>query len=120
MEEITKEFSFLVSFSSMLFFTGFIGILRHRKSMIGILMSLEIMLLATNLNCIIFSNVLKDLNGQIFSIFILTTAAAEVAIGISLIILFYRQYDSTILDDGEDNIDEQECIHLSQNKAKQS
>ncbi len=120
MEQVTTEFSFLVSFSSMLFFIGLIGILRHRKSMIGILMSLEIMLLATNLNCIIFSNILKDLNGQIFSIFILTTAAAEVAIGISLIILFYRQYDSTVLEDGEEDLDDQESILFQQNKAKQS
>lgn len=105
MEEIGKEFSFLVSFSAMLFFIGFIGILRHRRSIIGVLMSLEIMLLSTNLNCIIFSNILKDLNGQVFSIFILTTAAAEVAIGISLVILFFRQYDSTVLDDAQEDVE---------------
>lgn len=74
----------------ILFFTGVFGIIRNRRSILVILMSIELMLLSVNLNFILFSICLDDFYGQIFSLFVLTVAAAESAIGLAILILYYR------------------------------
>ena len=76
--------------SSIIFSIGFLGIFINRKNIISILMSIELMLLATNINFVGFSNTLDDLFGQIFALFILVVAAAEAAIGLAIIVVYYR------------------------------
>lgn len=73
-----------------LFFVGSCGIILNKKNIIFILMSIELMLLAINLNFIIFSVYLDDILGQIFSLFVLTVAAAESAIGLAILVIYYR------------------------------
>ena len=74
-----------------IFFTiGVIGIFLNRKNVIVILMSIELILLAVNINLVSFSIFLQDLSGQIFTLFILTVAAAEAAIGLAIIVVYYR------------------------------
>jgi len=73
-----------------LFFIGLCGIMLNRKNIILMLMSIELMLLGVNLNFIIFSVLLDDLMGQIFSLYILTVAAAESAIGLALFSLYFK------------------------------
>ena len=80
--------------SAVLFTIGICGIFLNRGNIITILMSIELILLAVNINMISFSVELGDLTGQIFSIFILTVAAAEAAIGLAILITFFRKYDS--------------------------
>jgi len=74
----------------ILFFIGIFGIILNRRSILLILMCVELILLSVNLNFIIFSVYLDDFYGQIFSLFILTIAAAESAIGLAILILYYR------------------------------
>ncbi len=74
----------------VLFLIGILGIFLVKKNIIIILMSIELMLLAININFIIFSIYLNDLTGQIFSLFILTVAAAESAIGLAILVVYYR------------------------------
>lgn len=74
----------------ILFFIGVFGIISNRRSILIILMCVELILLSVNLNFIIFSVYLDDFYGQIFSLFILTVAAAESAIGLAILILYYR------------------------------
>lgn len=76
--------------SIVLFLIGIFGIFLVKKNIIIILMSIELMLLAININFIIFSIYLNDLTGQIFSLFILTVAAAESAIGLAILVVYYR------------------------------
>lgn len=77
--------------SGLLFTIGLVGIVVARKSVITILMSIEIMLLAVNINFVAFSNALGDIVGQVFVMFILTVAAAEAAIGLAILVIYYRQ-----------------------------
>ena len=77
-------------FSSILFCTGLLGIFLNRRSIIIILMSIEILLLAVNINLVSFSIYLGDLSGQVFTLFILTVAAAEAAIGLAIIVVYFR------------------------------
>ena len=88
MTEITL-FHYL-SLAAIIFTTGVIGIFLNRKNVIVILMSIELILLAVNINLVSFSIFLNDLNGQIFTLFILTVAAAEAAIGLAIIVVYYR------------------------------
>ena len=81
-----------------LFLLGIWGIVLNRKNIIVMLMSIELMLLAVNLNFIIFSVYLDDLLGQVFSIFILTVAAAESAIGLSILVIYSRIKGSLAID----------------------
>ena len=74
----------------ILFLIGILGIFLVKKNIIIILMSIELMLLAININFIVFSVYLNDLTGQIFSLFVLTVAAAESAIGLAILIVYYR------------------------------
>ena len=76
--------------SALLFAIGVIGIFLNRKNVIIILMSIEIILLSVNLNLIAFSYFLNDLTGQIFSLFVLTVAAAEAAIGLAILVIYNR------------------------------
>lgn len=74
----------------LLFLMGIFGILLNRRSILIILMCIELVLLSVNLNFILFSVYLDDMYGQLFSLFILTIAAAESAIGLAILILYYR------------------------------
>ena len=80
--------------SALLFAIGVIGIFLNRKNVIIILMSIEIILLSVNLNLIAFSYFLNDLTGQIFSLFVLTVAAAEAAIGLAMLVIYNRNAGS--------------------------
>ena len=76
--------------STILFFIGLFGIVLNRKNILIVLMSIELMLLAINLNFVIFSNSLDDIIGQVFALLVLTVAAAESAIGLALLVVYYR------------------------------
>lgn len=85
--------------SALLFLIGVVGIFLNRKNIITILMAIELMLLAVNMNFIAFSYFLGDLAGQVFVFFILTVAAAESAIGLAIIILVFRNNHSINVDE---------------------
>ena len=79
-----------LTLGAIIFTIGIIGIFLNRKNIIVILMSIELILLAVNINFVSFSIFLNDLIGQIFALFILTVAAAEAAIGLAIIVVYYR------------------------------
>lgn len=81
---------FLLFFSFIMFFLGVLGIFITRKNIIIILVSIELMLLAVNFNFAIFSVLLEDIYGQVFILYVLTLAGAEAAIGLAILIIFYR------------------------------
>jgi len=83
----------------LLFICGIVGIIYNRRSIIIVLMCIEIILLAVNLNFLIISAYLDDITGQIFSLIILTVAAAESAIGLAILILYYRSRGNIILNE---------------------
>lgn len=85
--------------AAILFTLGLMGIFLNRKNVIVILMSIELMLLAVNINLVSFSTFLSDLVGQIFAIFVLTVAAAEAAIGLAILVVYYRNRASIAVDD---------------------
>ncbi len=85
--------------AAMLFVIGIFGIFLNRKNIIVILMSIELMLLAVNINMVAFSSFMGDLAGQIFTLFILTVAAAEAAIGLAILVVFYRNRGSIDVQD---------------------
>ena len=78
---------------------GMFGIFLNRKNVIVILMSVEIMLLAVNINLVAFSQFLGDLTGQVFALMILTVAAAEAAIGLAIVVVYYRNRGSIAVED---------------------
>ena len=80
--------------SASLFVIGVFGIFLNRKNVIVILMSIELILLAVNINLVAFSIFINDLSGQIFTLFILTVAAAEAAIGLAIIVVYFRNSDT--------------------------
>ena len=84
--------------AAVLFTIGVFGIFINRKNVIVILMSVELMLLAVNINFVAFSAHLGDLMGQVFSMLILTVAAAEAAIGLAILIVYYRNRASIAVD----------------------
>jgi NADH-quinone oxidoreductase subunit K len=84
---------------AILFSIGIVGIFLNRKNIIIVLMAIEIMLLAVNLNFIAFSYFLHDIAGQIFVFFILTVAAAESAIGLAILVVLFRNIQSINVDD---------------------
>jgi NADH-quinone oxidoreductase subunit K len=88
--------------SSLVFVIGICGIFLNRKNVIIILLSIELMLLAVNINMVAFSGFLQDLTGQIFTIFTLTVAAAEAAIGLAIIVVFYRNKGSIEIQDANE------------------
>ena len=79
-----------LTLGAIIFTIGVIGIFLNRKNVIVILMSIELILLAVNINLVSFSIFLQDLSGQIFTLFILTVAAAEAAIGLAIIVVYFR------------------------------
>ena len=85
--------------AAILFTLGIFGIFLNRKNVIVILMSIELMLLAINLNFVAFSAYLGDLAGQVFTMFILTVAAAEAAIGLAILVVYFRNRGSIQVDD---------------------
>jgi NADH-quinone oxidoreductase subunit K len=85
--------------SAILFMLGVFGIFLNRKNVIIILMSIELMLLAVNINMVAFSSFLNDIVGQVFALFILTVAAAEAAIGLAILVVFYRNRGSIAVED---------------------
>ncbi|MCK8781489.1 NADH-quinone oxidoreductase subunit NuoK [Rhizobium sp. NTR19] len=83
-----------------IFFTlGVFGIFLNRRNVIIILMSIELILLSVNLNMVAFSSFLNDIVGQVFALFILTVAAAEAAIGLAILVVFYRNRGSIAVED---------------------
>ncbi|MBD3611578.1 MAG: NADH-quinone oxidoreductase subunit NuoK [Hydrogenovibrio crunogenus] len=86
-------------FGAILFMVSMAGIFLNRKNVIVLLMSIELLLLAVNTNLVAFSHYLNDVTGQIFVFFILTVAAAEAAIGLAIIVLFFRNRKSINVDD---------------------
>ena len=87
---ISVNLGHYLTLSAIIFTIGVIGIFLNRKNVIVILMSIELILLAVNINLVSFSIFLNDLSGQIFTLFILTVAAAEAAIGLAIIVVYYR------------------------------
>ena len=85
--------------AAVLFTLGVFGIFLNRKNVIIILMSVELILLAVNLNLVAFSAFLGDLTGQIFALLVLTVAAAEAAIGLAILVVFYRNRGSIAVED---------------------
>ncbi|MDF2115262.1 NADH-quinone oxidoreductase subunit NuoK [Roseiarcaceae bacterium H3SJ34-1] len=85
--------------AAILFTIGIAGIILNRKNIIVILMSVELILLAVNINLVAFSSFLGDLTGQVFSLFILTVAAAEAAIGLAILVTYYRNRGSIAVED---------------------
>ena len=85
--------------AAIIFVIGVVGIFLNRKNVIIILMSIELMLLAVNINLVSFSIFKQDLTGQIFAMFILTVAAAEAAIGLAIIVVYYRNKGSIRVED---------------------
>ncbi len=85
--------------AAILFTTGVAGIIINHKNIIVILMSVEIILLAVNINMVAFSVYLGDLTGQVFSLLILTVAAAEAAIGLAILVAYFRNRGSIDVDD---------------------
>ncbi len=79
-----------LTLGAIIFTIGVIGIFLNRKNIIVILMCIELILLAVNINLVSFSIFLNDINGQVFTLFILTVAAAEAAIGLAIIVAYYR------------------------------
>ena len=89
-----------LALSFLIFTIGFVGVL-VRRNFLTVLMSIELMLNAVNLNLIAFSRRLSDLTGQIFSVFVITIAAGEAAIGLAIIISLYRQRRTLNVDEAD-------------------
>ncbi len=85
--------------SAILFTLGVFGIFLNRRNVIIILMSIELILLSVTVNLVTFSAYLHDLTGQVFSMFILTVAAAEAAIGLAILVVFFRNKSSIAVED---------------------
>ncbi len=85
--------------AALLFTLGVAGIILNRKNIIIILMSVELILLSVNINLVAFSAFLGDLTGQVFALFILTVAAAEAAIGLAILVTYYRNRGSIAVED---------------------
>ena len=85
--------------AAILFTLGVFGIFLNRKNVIIILMSVELILLAVNINLVAFSSFLGDLTGQVFALLILTVAAAEAAIGLAILVTFYRNRGTIAVED---------------------
>jgi NADH-quinone oxidoreductase subunit K len=97
--EMTIGLGHYLTVSAILFVLGILGIFLNRKNIIVILMSIELILLAVNLNFVAFSAALQDMTGQIFTMFVLTVAAAEAAIGLAILVIYFRNRGSIAVDD---------------------
>ena len=85
--------------AAVLFVIGIFGLFLNRKNVIILLMSIELMLLAVNINLVAFSSFLGDLVGQVFTLFVLTVAAAEAAIGLAILVVFFRNRGTIAVED---------------------
>ncbi|HET9619110.1 MAG: NADH-quinone oxidoreductase subunit NuoK [Pseudolabrys sp.] len=88
-----------LSVAAILFTLGIAGIFLNRKNVIIILMSIELILLAVNINLVAFSTHMGDIVGQVYALFVLTVAAAEAAIGLAILVVFFRNRGSIAVDD---------------------
>ena len=88
-----------VAVGAVLFVLGVFGIFLNRKNVIVILMAIELILLAVNINLIAFSVFLNDMVGQVFAMFVLTVAAAEAAIGLAILVIYFRNRGTIAVDD---------------------
>jgi NADH-quinone oxidoreductase subunit K len=88
-----------LALAAIVFTIGMIGIILNRKNIIVILMSVELILLSVNINLVAFSNYHGDLTGQVFSLFILTVAAAEAAIGLAILVTYFRNRGTIAVED---------------------
>ena len=88
-----------LALAAILFTLGILGIFINRKNVIVILMSIELILLAVNINLVAFSSFLHDLVGQVFALLVLTVAAAEAAIGLAILVVFFRNRGSIAVED---------------------
>jgi NADH-quinone oxidoreductase subunit K len=95
---LTININYILSLTCIVFFIGLLGIILNRKNILTIIMSIELLLLAVNLNFAAFSIYLDDIVGQIFVLFVLTIAATESAIGLAIITVFYRLKNSIELE----------------------
>ena len=91
--------SHYLTVAAILFTIGIFGIFINRKNVIVILMSIELILLAVNINLVAFSSFLGDLVGQVFALLVLTVAAAEAAIGLAILVVYYRNRGSIAVED---------------------
>ena len=91
--------SHYLTVAAVLFTLGIFGVFINRKNVIVILMSVELILLAVNLNLVAFSSFLGDLAGQVFALLVLTVAAAEASIGLAILVVFYRNRGSIAVED---------------------
>jgi NADH-quinone oxidoreductase subunit K len=96
---MTLTLGHFLALGAMLFALSVIGIFLNRRNLIVLLMAIELMLLAVNMNFVAFSYYLGDIHGQVFVFFILTVAAAESAIGLAILVLLFRNKDSISVDD---------------------
>jgi NADH-quinone oxidoreductase subunit K len=88
-----------IAVGAVLFVLGVLGIFINRKNVIVILMSIELILLAVNINMVAFSAFMEDLTGQIFAMLVLTVAAAEAAIGLAILVIYFRNRGTIAVDD---------------------
>jgi NADH-quinone oxidoreductase subunit K len=88
-----------IAVSSLIFVIGIAGIFMNRKNILILLMSVELLLLSVNINFVAFSSYLHDIVGQIFTLFILTVAAAEAAIGLAILVVYFRNKGNIAVED---------------------
>ena len=88
-----------VTVSSILFVLGVLGIFLNRKNVIIILMAIELILLAVNINLVAFASFLGDLTGQVFAMFVLTVAAGEAAVGLAILVIYFRDRGTIAVED---------------------
>jgi NADH-quinone oxidoreductase subunit K len=96
---LTIGLSHYLTVAAILFTLGVFGIFLNRKNVIIIMMSIELILLAVNINFVAFSHFLGDLTGQVFTMFVLTVAAAEAAIGLAIVVVFFRNRGTIAVED---------------------
>ena len=96
---MTLSLAHYLVLGAILFAISIVGIFLNRKNIIILLMSLELMLLAVNINFVAFSSFLNDLVGQVFTLFVLTVAAAEAAIGLAILVCFFRNRGTIDVED---------------------
>ncbi|PWW48728.1 NADH-quinone oxidoreductase subunit NuoK [Melaminivora alkalimesophila] len=99
---MTPTLGHFLSLGALLFAIAVVGIFLNRKNLIVLLMAIELMLLAVNMNFVAFSHYLGDMHGQVFVFFILTVAAAEAAIGLAILVLLFRNRSSIDAEDLDD------------------
>jgi NADH-quinone oxidoreductase subunit K len=96
---MTLSLTHFLVVAAILFTIGLSGVILNRKNIIVVLMSVELILLSVNINLVAFSGFLGDLTGQVFALFILTVAAAEAAIGLAILVAYYRNRGSIAIED---------------------